>query len=115
MLPITPFRTPFPLGAKGETYELEGLVLCAAIFADVLPAPDEVGAFDALIVLNGTVRGTTSTRNSRLSRRATAFADDLLVCCMVIHAWKKSLGHTTKDLVQHKLALLSNCKWRTDT
>jgi hypothetical protein len=57
--------------------------VCAATLADVLPAPIEVGVLVALVALKGTVRGTTSERNSRLSRRDTAFAMVMLARCIV--------------------------------
>jgi hypothetical protein len=50
----------------------------------------EVGVgFFSLMALKGTVRGTTSVRNSRLSRRETALAGWLLVSAMV---WKRIEG-----------------------
>lgn len=48
------------------------------MFAVVRATPAGAGVLAALMVLKGTVRGTMSTRNSRLSRRATAFAEGVV-------------------------------------
>jgi hypothetical protein len=64
------------------------LAVCAATLADELPAPNEDGVLAALMVWKGTVRGTTSTRNSRLSSRDTAFAVVVLARSMVKAKYK---------------------------